>query len=53
MERPASAFGVCLCEDLDCDGQPKDCAKDCEERRMKKQWKRYRMATKEHKKIEV
>ena len=40
-EKPGVAFGVCLCPEMDDNGNTIDCAADCEERRAKKRWKRY------------
>jgi len=41
-KKPGVAFGVCLCPEMDDNGNTiEHCAADCEERRAKKRWKRY------------
>jgi len=40
-EKPGVAFGVCLCPEMDDNGNTIECGDDCEERRAKKRWKRY------------
>ena len=41
IEKPVIAFGVCLCDEMDSNGSLLRCAKDCPERRVRKQWRRY------------
>jgi len=40
-KKPGVAYGVCLCPEMDDDGDAIDCGADCEERRVRKRWKRY------------
>jgi len=40
-KKPGVAFGVCLCPEMDDNGNTIECGADCEERRAKKRWKRY------------